>query len=320
MAGMRPLDKFFAGFAALFVVVAPFVFHPLFAMQVLCFALFAAAFNLVAGYLGLISFGHAAFFGLGAYISGWIAKALGWPTELAILAAVAATALLGLAFGFLAIRRQGVYFAMITLALSQLVFFACHQASFTGGEDGIAGIPRGKLFGLVPLSDNLAMYGFVLAVTGVGFFVIRRAVHSPFGVVLQAIRDDEKRATSLGYDVDRVKLLAFVLSAALTGLAGATKAIVFQFASQTDIVWSTSGIPVLACLIGGIGTLPGPLIGAAVMVSLDTTLAWLGEWVLFVQGAIFVLVVSFFRHGLWGEILGRFAIRAEKPTTATPDI
>jgi branched-chain amino acid transport system permease protein len=319
MTGMRPIDKFFAGAVVLFVVAAPLVSHPLFAMQVLCFALFAAAFNLVAGYLGLISFGHAAFFGLGAYVSGWIAKALGWPTELAILAGVAATTLLGVVFGFLAIRRQGVYFAMITLALSQLVFFACHQASFTGGEDGIAGIPRGKLFGMMPLSPNYAMYGFVLAVTGIGFFVIRRAVRSPFGLVLQAIRDDEKRAISLGYDVDRVKLLAFVLSAGLTGLAGATKAIVFQFASQTDIVWSMSGVPVLACLIGGIGTLAGPLIGAAMMVSLDTSLAWLGEWVLFVQGAIFVLVVSFFRHGLWGEIVDRFSGQPAETSRSAPD-
>lgn len=284
------------------VVAAPLVFHPLFAMQILCFALFAAAFNLLGGYLGLISFGHAAFFGVGAYVAGWAVKAWHWPTELGILFGMAIAGTIGVAFGALAIRRQGVYFAMITMALAQLVYFFCHVSSFTGGEDGMAGIPRGYLLGFVPLADDRVMYLFVLVVVGGGLFTIHRAVHSPFGTVLQAIRDDEKRAISLGYDVDRVKLIAFVLSATLAGLAGATKAIVFQFASETDVVWATSGVPVLASLIGGIGTLPGPVIGAAVMVALETLLAGLGEWVYFVQGAIFVITVSFFRRGIWGEV------------------
>jgi len=290
-------------FVAVAAVAAPFLFHPLFAMQILCFALFAAAFNLLAGYLGLISFGHAAFFGLGAYISGYAVKAWQWPTELGILAGMIGAGAVGVVFGFLAIRRHGVYFAMITLALAQLIYFICHQAPFTGGEDGMAGIPRGYLFGFISLSNNLVMYCFVLAIVSAGLLVIYRIVHSPFGLLLQAIRDNDRRATSLGYEIERAKLVAFILSAALTGLAGATKAIVFQFASQTDILWSTSGIPVLASLIGGIGTLSGPVIGAAVMVALENLLGGLGQWVFFVQGAIFVFVVMFFRRGIYGELL-----------------
>ena len=276
-------------FVAAAAVSAPFIVHPLFAMQILCFALFAAAFNLLAGYLGLISFGHAAFFGVGAYISGY------------------------------AVRRHGVYFAMITLALAQLVYFICHQAPFTGGEDGMAGIPRGYLFGVVSLSNNLVMYCFVLAIVSASLFVIYRVVNSPFGLLLQAIRDNDRRATSLGYEIERAKLVAFILSAGLTGLAGAIKAIVFQFASQTDILWSTSGVPVLASLIGGIGTLPGPVIGAAVMVALENLLGGLGQWVFFVQGAIFVFVVMFFRKGIYGEVLD-FVARRRAPRDGEPKL
>jgi len=302
------------GIAAL-ALAAPFVVHPVLAMQILCFGLFAAAFNLLAGYLGLISFGHAAFFGAGAYVSGYAVKAWQFPTELGILAGTATAGILGILFGHLAVRRQGVYFAMITLALSQLVYFIFHQAPFTGGEDGMAGIPRGFLFGFIPLSNNLVMYAFVLAIVAAALAVIYRTVYSPFGTVLQAIRDNEPRAISLGYDVARFKLLAFTLSATLTGLAGATKAIVFQFASQSDILWSTSGTPVLASLIGGIGTLPGPVIGAAVMVMMENLLAGLGEWVFFAQGAIFVLVVMFFRSGIYGEIVAYSEKRQQRKPT-----
>lgn len=300
MSGSKLLGWLIVAAAA---IAAPLVFHPLLAMQILCFALFAAAFNLLAGYLGLISFGHAAFFGVGAYISGYAVKTWHLPTEIGILSGMVTAALMGVIFGYLAIKRQGVYFAMITLALAQLVYFICHQSPFTGGEDGMPGIPRGNLFGVISLSNSLVMYGFVLVIVAFGLAIIYRTVNSPFGLLLQAIRDNDQRAVSLGYEIERAKLLAFVLSATLTGLAGATKAIVFQFASQTDILWATSGIPVLASLIGGIGTLPGPVIGAAIMVALENLLVGLGEWVFFVQGAIFVFVVMFFRRGVYGEIL-----------------
>ena len=306
-------------FVAAAAVSAPFIVHPLFAMQILCFALFAAAFNLLAGYLGLISFGHAAFFGVGAYISGYAVKVWQWPTELGILAGMGVAGVMGVLIGYLAIRRHGVYFAMITLALAQLVYFICHQAPFTGGEDGMAGIPRGYLFGVVSLSNNLVMYCFVLAIVSASLFVIYRVVNSPFGLLLQAIRDNDRRATSLGYEIERAKLVAFILSAGLTGLAGAIKAIVFQFASQTDILWSTSGVPVLASLIGGIGTLPGPVIGAAVMVALENLLGGLGQWVFFVQGAIFVFVVMFFRKGIYGEVLD-FVARRRAPRDGEPKL
>lgn len=288
-------------FAAL-AFVAPFVLHPLFAMQILCFALFAAAFNLLGGYLGLISFGHAAFFGVGAYLAAYATRDLQWTTEIAIIGATTATAILGVIVGFLAIRRKGIYFAMITLALSQLVFFICHQLPF-GAEDGMAGVPRGHLFGIISLDDDLVMYGFIFVVVGVCLALIYRIVHSPFGTLMQGIRDNEQRAVSLGYDVDSAKLLAFVLSATLTGLAGALKAIAFEFASETDVLWTTSGVPLLAALIGGIGTLPGPVIGVTIMIFMEHFLAGLNEWVFFVQGAIFVVMVSFFRKGVYGEIL-----------------
>lgn len=284
-------------------LAAPFVVHPVFAMQILCFALFASAFNLVAGYLGLISFGHAAFFGMSAYLAGHAVKVWEWSTELAILFATLVALLMGIVFGLLAVRSKGVYFAMITLALSQLVFYIAHQAPFTGGEDGMPGIPRGTLFGLIPLSNQFAMYIFVLVVVGGGIALVYRTVNSPFGKLMVAIRDNEQRVTSLGYNVVSIKLLAFVLSATLTGLAGATKAIVFQFASQADIVWAMSGVPILATLIGGIGTLVGPMIGAVVLIGSEHWLAGTGQWVFFIQGALFVFVVLFFRRGIWGEFL-----------------
>jgi branched-chain amino acid transport system permease protein len=270
-------------------------------MKVLCFALFACAFNLLLGYAGLLSFGHAAFLGSAGYITGHLVKELGLPTELGILAGTSFSALLGLAFGALAIRRQGIYFAMITLALSQLIFFAAVQLPFTHGEDGLQAIPRGRLFGLVDLSSNLNMYYMVLGVFLLGFLLIQRTIHSPFGQVLRAIKENEPRAISLGYDVNRYKLLAFVLSAALSGLAGSTKAIVFQLESLTDVQWQMSGEVVLMTLLGGMGTLFGPVVGAFVLVMIEDYFASLGEWVPVIMGCIFVFCVLVFRRGIVGE-------------------
>jgi branched-chain amino acid transport system permease protein len=283
-------------------LVAPFVVYPIFLMKALCFALFACAFNLLLGYVGLLSFGHAAFFGWAAYVCGHTAKAWGWPPELAILAGTAAATVLGLGFGWLAIRRTGIYFAMITLALAQMTYFFALQAPFTGGEDGIQAIPRGRLLGLVDLGQMLNMYYFTLAVFLFGFFLIYRTVYSPFGQVLKAIRENETRAISLGYKVDHYKLLAFVLSAALAGLAGATKAIVFQFATLTDVHWHISGEVVLMTLLGGMGTIFGPVAGAFVVVSLQNYLAQFGGWVTVITGAIFVACVLLFRRGIVGEL------------------
>jgi branched-chain amino acid transport system permease protein len=299
--GLKHQRLAFLLMAAVFIV-APFVVYPLFIMKVMCFALFACAFNLLIGYVGLLSFGHAMFFGLAAYGAAHAAKVWTLTPELAILFGTGCAAVLGVAVGALAIRRQGIYFAMITLALAQMVFFFCLQAPFTGGEDGIQAVPRGKLFGLIDLSNNMAMYVFVLAVFLGGFLLIYRVVHSPFGQVLTAIRENESRAISLGYDVDRYKLLAFVLSATLAGLAGATKAIVFQLASLTDVHWSMSGEVVLMTLLGGLGTVFGPVVGAAVIISMQNYLAQLGAWVTVVQGAIFVICVLAFRRGIVGEI------------------
>jgi len=285
-----------------FFLVAPTVIYPVFLMKVMCFALFACAFNLLIGYVGLLSFGHAMFFGLASYVAAHGAKVWGLTPELAVLAGTACAGVLGLAVGALAIRRQGIYFAMITLALSQMVFFFCLQAPFTGGEDGIQAVPRGRLFGLIDLSSTWAMYAFVCAIFFGGFLSIYRIVHSPFGQVLKAIRENESRAVSLGYDVDRYKLLAFVLSAALAGLAGATKAIVFQLASLTDVHWTMSGEVVLMTLLGGLGTIFGPVIGAAVIITMQNYLAQLGAWVTVVQGVIFVICVLAFRRGIVGEI------------------
>jgi branched-chain amino acid transport system permease protein len=286
-----------------FLLLAPFAgFYPVYLMKVLCFALFATAFNLLIGYVGLLSFGHAMFFGGAAYVAAHAAKVWGWPFELALLAGTASAAVLGLAVGALAIRRQGIYFAMITLALAQMVFFFALQAPFTGGEDGIQRVPRGFLLGIVDLRNDTALYYVVAAIFLAGFLGVYRIVHSPFGQVLKAIRENEPRAISLGYRVDQYKLAAFVMSAALTGLAGSVKSIVFQLASLSDVHWSMSGEVVLMTLVGGLGTVFGPALGAAVIVTMQNYLAHLGAWVTVVQGVIFVICVLAFRRGIVGEI------------------
>jgi branched-chain amino acid transport system permease protein len=281
---------------------APLVVYPVFMMKVMCFALFACAFNLLLGFGGLLSFGHAMFLGAAGYASAHAAKVWGLTPELAILFGVFCAGVLSVGAGLLAIRRQGIYFAMITLALAQMVFFFSLQAPFTGGEDGIQGVPRGKFFGLIDLTQPLAMYGVVLVIFLAGFGLIYRVVHSPFGQVLKAIRENEERATSLGYDTDRYKLLAFVLSGTIAGLAGATKAIVFQLASLTDVHWSMSGEVVLMTLLGGMGTIFGPVVGAAIIITMQNYLAQLGAWVTVVQGVIFVICVLAFRRGIVGEL------------------
>ncbi|MPT41389.1 branched-chain amino acid ABC transporter permease [Achromobacter denitrificans] len=315
------MNRQFLGYAALAIVVAilPFVgVYPIFAMKVMCYALFACAFNLLLGFTGLLSFGHAAFLGSAAYAAGHAMKVWGFPTEIGLLFGVAVAALLGLAMGALAIRRSGIYFAMITLALAQMVFFFFLQAKFTGGEDGLQSVPRGTLLGLVDLSKDLNLYYLVMGVFALGFFVIWRTVHSPFGQVLQALRENEPRAISLGYDVDRFKLLAFVLSAAIAGLAGATKTLVFVSATLSDATWQMSGLVILMTLIGGLGTLTGPILGAFIVVLLEnkvgdfgqmlaslTGVDWflrLGESVTIVIGLIFVICVLAFRRGIVGEI------------------
>ena len=282
---------------------APLAVYPVFLMKVLCFALFACAFNLLIGYVGLLSFGHAMFFGFAAYIAGYTVKVWEWDPLLGIAAGTAVAALLGLVAGTIAIRRQGIYFAMVTLALSQMVFFFCLQAKFTGGEDGIQAIPRRPLLGVIDIHNDLVFFYVVLAIFSLGFLTIYRTIHSPFGQVLKAIRENEARATSLGYAVDRFKLIAFVLSAALAGLAGATKAIVFQLASLTDVTWQMSGEVVLMTLVGGMGTVFGPIVGAAIIVSMQNYLSGFGEWVLVIQGGIFVATVLLFRRGVVGEFI-----------------
>ncbi|AWU97411.1 branched-chain amino acid ABC transporter permease [Azospirillum ramasamyi] len=290
-------------------VAAPFVLYPVFLMKVLCFALFACAFNLLIGYAGLLSFGHAAFFGGAAYISAHTVKVWGWPPEFGLLAATAVAGAMGLVFGAIAIRRQGIYFAMITLALSQMIFFLALQLPFTHGEDGIQGVPRGVLFGIFDLNQPLTMYYTVLAIFLIGFAIIWRTVHSPFGQVLKAIRENEPRAVSLGYRTDRYKLVAFVLSASLAGLAGATKAIVFQLASLTDVTWQMSGEVVLMTLLGGMGTLLGPVVGAGLVVTLGNYLAATSLPVPVVIGCIFVVCVLVFRRGIVGELMHRLPKR-----------
>jgi branched-chain amino acid transport system permease protein len=292
----------FAGMVVLFLL-APFFIYPIFLMNVLCFAIFACAFNLLIGYAGLLSFGHAAFLGTAGYITGYTAKAWGLPPEVAILAGTSAAACLGLLFGVLAIRRQGIYFAMITLALAQMVYFFYLQAPFTGGEDGIQSIPRGRMFGVLDLRDMTTLYFTVLAIFLASFLLIYRIIHSPFGEVLKAIRENEARAISLGYKPDHYKLIAFVLSAALSGLAGGTKAIVFQLATLTDVHWNMSGEVVLMTLLGGLGTVFGPVAGALIIVALQNYLAPLGAWVTIVQGIIFVICVLTFRRGVVGELM-----------------
>jgi branched-chain amino acid transport system permease protein len=288
-------------------------------MKVLCFALFACAFNLLIGFTGLLSFGHAAFFGGAGYVAGHALKVLGWPFELGLLAGVVVAAVIGVIMGSLAIRRQGIYFTMITLALAQMLYFVCLQAPFTGGEDGLQGVPRGKLLGMVDLSNDLTLYYVVLAIFIGGFALIMRAVHSPFGQVLKAVKENEPRAISLGYDVDKYKLLAFVLSASLAGLAGATKTVVLGFETLTDVHWSMSGLVVLMTLVGGLGTLSGPIVGAILIIALENKLGDLGnflasasgiEWfrsigesVTIVTGFIFIVCVLAFRRGIVGELI-----------------
>ncbi|MBM3572159.1 MAG: branched-chain amino acid ABC transporter permease, partial [Alphaproteobacteria bacterium] len=287
------------GFAIMvaLLLAAPTVIYPIFLMKALCFALFACAYNLLIGYGGLVSFGHAAFLGSAGYVSAHAAKVWGLPPELAILAGTAAATGLGLVFGAIATRRQGIYFAMVTLALSQMVYFFCLQAPFTGGEDGIQAVPRGMMFGFLDLKHTMTLYFVVLAIFLGGFLLIYRTIHSPFGQVLKAIRENEARAISLGYRVDQYKLLAFVLSSGLSGLAGATKAIVFQLASLTDVHWSMSGEVVLMTILGGLGTVFGPVIGAITIIAMQNYLAHLGAWVTIIQGTIFVVCVLLFRRG-----------------------
>jgi branched-chain amino acid transport system permease protein len=311
------------GLALVVALAAPFVGYPVFLMKLLCFGLFACAFNLLIGYTGLLSFGHAAFFGGAGYVTGHALTVLGLPFEVALVLGVAASAALGLVMGLLAIRRQGIYFAMITLALAQMVYFAALRAPFTHGEDGLQGVPRGKLLGVLDLGNDLTMYFVVLAICTAGFALIVRTVHSPFGQVLKAIKENEARAISLGYDVDRYKLVAFVLSAALAGLAGATKTVVLGFETLTDVHWTMSGLVILMTLVGGMGTLAGPILGAFLIVALENKLgdlgnflaetthvewfASLGESVGIVTGFIFVACVLLFRRGIVGEIAAALA-------------
>jgi branched-chain amino acid transport system permease protein len=294
----------FGAIAVAALVAAPFAVYPVLIMNVLCFALFACAFNLLIGYVGLLSFGHAAFFGGAAYVTAHAVKVWGWEPLAGILLGTAGAAVLGLIVGFLAIRRHGIYFSMITLALSQMFYFVCLQVPFTHGEDGIQGVPRGHLLGVLDLENPLAMYYVTLAIFLFGFFAVWRIVNSPFGNILKAIRENESRAVSLGYRVDRYKLGAFVMSAALAGLAGGTKAIVFQFATLTDVTWQMSGEVILMTLLGGIGTLLGPVVGAGLVVVLQNYLAASEFPVTVLIGIIFVVCVLLFRRGIVGEAIG----------------
>ena len=291
----------FAGLLVL-LLIAPFVLYPVFIMKILCFALFASALNLLLGFGGLLSFGHAAFFGSASYVTAHAAKVWGLTPEVAILLGTIAAAFLGLVIGALAIRRQGIYFAMVTLAFAQMVFFFALQSPFTGGEDGIQAVPRGDLFGVIPLSNDMTLYFVVLAIVFGGLLAIYRIIHSPFGQVLKAIRDNEPRSISLGYKVNRYKLAVFVMSATLAGMAGSTKALVFQLASLTDVYWTMSGEVVLMTLLGGMGTNFGPFVGAAVIVTMQNYFASFGAWVTILQGTIFVVSVLLFREGIIGVL------------------
>lgn len=284
------------------LILAPFVAYPVFVMKLLCFGLFAAAFNLLLGFTGLLSFGHAAFFGGAAYFTAHAAKVWGWPPEWAILLGVAGASVLGLVMGAIAIRRQGIYFAMITLALSQMFFFACLQVPFTHGEDGIQSVPKGVLFGVIELNRGLNMYWFVAVVFALALWAIWRIVHSPFGMILKAIRENEQRAISLGYSVARYKLGAFVMSAAFAGLAGGMKALVMEFATLTDVAWQMSGEVILMTLLGGIGTMAGPVVGAGVIVALQDRLATSNVPITVVTGVVFMVCVLLFRRGIVGEL------------------
>ena len=297
----------FAGLLVL-LLIAPFVLYPVFIMKILCFALFASALNLLLGFGGLLSFGHAAFFGSASYVTAHAAKVWGLTPEVAILLGTVAAAFLGLVIGALAIRRQGIYFAMVTLAFAQMVFFLALQSPFTGGEDGIQAVPRGNLFGVIPLANDMTLYFVVLAIVFGGLLAIYRIIHSPFGQVLKAIRDNEPRSISLGYKVNRYKLAVFVMSATLAGMAGSTKALVFQLASLTDVYWTMSGEVVLMTLLGGMGTIFGPFVGAAVIVTMQNYFASFGAWVTILQGTIFVISVLLFREGIVG-VLSRWIRR-----------
>ena len=317
--------KILYGVILIAALAAPFGIYPVFLMKILCFALFACAFNLLIGFTGLLSFGHAAFFGGAGYVAGYALTKLGLPTEVGLILGTLAGALIGLVMGSLAIRRQGIYFTMITLALAQMVFFVCLQAPFTGGEDGLQGVPRGKLLGVISLENDLTLYYVVLAIAVLAFALIVRTINSPFGQVLKAIKENEPRAISLGYDVDRYKLLAFVLSAALTGLAGATKTLVLGFETLTDAHWTMSGLVILMTLVGGLGTLTGPIVGAVIIILLENKLGDIGSWlaavthidwfnglgesVTIVTGFIFIVCVLAFRRGIVGEIGALFKRR-----------
>jgi len=325
---MKKISILIYGVLLAALLVAPFIgFYPVFVMKVLCFALFACAFNLLLGYTGLLSFGHAAFLGSAAYVTGQSLKVWHFTPELALIAGTAVGALLGLVFGWLAIRRQGIYFSMITLALAQMIYFVALQAPFTGGEDGLQSVPRGRLFGIVDLRNDLTMYYVALVIVVAAFLLIARTVYSPFGQVLKGIKENEARAISLGYDVNRFKLLAFVISAALSGLAGSLKTLVLGFATLGDVHWTSSGHVILMTLVGGLGTLSGPLVGSAVVVLLEnkvgdfgafmanlTRVNWfntLGESVTMVTGVIFVICVLTFRRGIMGELLALFGRKHE---------
>jgi branched-chain amino acid transport system permease protein len=288
---------------AVILVVAPMVFYPIFLIKVLCIAVFASAFNLLVGYAGLMSFGHAAFFGVGAYIAAWTARSWNLTPELAVLAGGTTAMVMGIVFGWIAIRRQGIFFAMITLALGQMVYFFFVQAPFAGGEDGIQHVPRGRLFGLIPLDSDLSMYGFAAVVYLAAFVAIHRVIHSPFGHVLTGIRENESRAVSLGYEASHYKLGAFVISSLLSGIAGGTKAIAFGIATLTDVHAATSGQIVLTALVGGMGTVFGPSVGAVVMTAMEQYLAGLGSWVTVIQGLVFILCVLLFRNGIVGTLM-----------------
>ncbi|CAJ0693014.1 hypothetical protein R11007_01807 [Ralstonia holmesii] len=322
MTNSSSLKYVLYGLLLVALIAAPLVgAYPVFVAKLLCFALFASAFNLLLGYTGLLSFGHAAFFGGAGYVAGYMMRDLHVTPEVGLLAGTAAGAFIGLIVGLLAIRRQGIYFAMITLALAQMLYFFCLQVPFTGGEDGLQGVPRGKLFGVLDLSSDLTLYYVVLVIVALAFLLIVRTIHSPFGQILKAIKENEPRATSLGYDTDRFKLLAFVLSAALTGLAGSLKTLVLGFETLTDVHWSMSGSVILMTLVGGLGILSGPLLGAALVIALENKLGdigsflagatgidgfnILGESVTTVTGAIFVICVLTFRRGIMGEIAAR---------------
>ena len=304
--------------AVALLALAPLAVYPMFLMKLMCFALLAASVNLLVGYVGLLSFGHAMFYGAAGYITAHAVKVWGWDGAAGILAGIATASLLGLFTGLLAIRRQGIYFSMITLAFAQLVYFIALRMPFTGGEDGIQEIPRPMVLGLFSLHDTMVLYYFVTALIVFGFWLIHRVVHSPFGQVLRAIRDNEPRAQSLGYRVNRYKLLAFVLSAALAGMAGSLKVLVFQLASLTDVHWATSGEALLICIVGGMHTLLGPVVGAIVIVSMENYLASFAEWVLIIQGVVFVLVVMMFRKGIVGQIHSHLATRRQRRAATAP--